>query len=190
LFRGQHTTFIVAFTALLAEFLVVALSGLPLRPGQASDEFFFCGISALIILAVMVIVLAVVNLWRRALPHLPRKPDSTGSVMTYLADSQMVKDFEGVERMKGKERDAWIETLGNRYEYSTKTSAVTGQKKWVVDHSGKDVENVVSYNNSVRSAPYANNSPYRHVAPLAPPAPFGQRQPSQRNTQLSQFDYN
>jgi len=91
----------------------------------------------------------------------------------------MVKDFEGVERMKGKERDAWIEMLGNRYEYSTKPSVVTGQTKWVVDHSTKevaDVENVMPQ--------------YSHAAPLTPvPAPFAQPPNSKRNTQLSQFDY-
>lgn len=136
LFRKQSTTFIVAFTSILAEFLVVALSGLPYRSGQLADEFFFCGVTALVILAVMVLVIAAVNFWRRALPHLPRKPDSAGNVMTYLADSKMVNDFEGVERMGNKQRDAWIETLGKRYEYALRRRD-DGRVRWAVDHVSK-----------------------------------------------------
>lgn len=142
LLRGQHTTFLVSFTALMAEFLVVALSGLPIRSGQATDEFFFCGISSLLILAIMILVLITVTLWRRAVPHLPRKPDTTAGVMTYLADSRMVQDFEGVERMSKKERDTWVEQMGRRYEYGLKARP-DGKMRWVIDHSQKgDEENM------------------------------------------------
>jgi hypothetical protein len=131
----------VAFTALLAEFLIVALSGLPLRPSaQPADEFFLCGVSALVILAIMVLIVLAVNLWRRALPHLPRKPDSTAAVMTYLAGSGMVRDFEGVERMKEKERNRWIEMQGRRYEYTLRRRRDDGRLKWTVDHSSKGGE--------------------------------------------------
>jgi hypothetical protein len=124
----------VAFTALLAEFLVVALSGLPYRPGQVQDEFFFCGISSLVILALMLLVIAAVNIWRRYLPHLPRKPDNTASVMTYVCDSKIVDDFEGAEKLKGRQRDRWIEGLGKKYEYGLRRRR-DGRLRWVVDES-------------------------------------------------------
>jgi hypothetical protein len=126
----------VALTAILAEFLVVALAGLPYRPGQVQEEFFFCGISALIILVIMVLVIAFVSFWRRYLPHLPRKPNSTAAVMTYLADSEMVGDFEGAEKMKGWQRDLWVEEQGKLYEYSLR-SREDGQMRWTIDHASK-----------------------------------------------------
>jgi hypothetical protein len=123
-------------TAILAEFLIVALSGLPYRPGQVQDEFFFCGISSLIILVAMVLVIGFVSFWRRYLPHLPRKPNSTAAVMTYLADSRMVDDFEGAEKMKGWQRDMWVEEQGKLYGYSLRTTE-DGQTRWTIDHTSK-----------------------------------------------------
>ena len=73
--------------------------------GYVADEFFICGVSALVILAVMILTIAAVAWWRRNLPHLPRKPDSAGSVMTYCADSRMVDDFAGVILQGVVERD-------------------------------------------------------------------------------------
>jgi hypothetical protein len=128
-------TAVVAITAILAEFLVVALSGLPYRPGQVQDEFFFCGICALFILGAMILVIAFVGMWRRYLPTLPRKPNSTAAVMTYLADSRMLADFEGLERMKERERNRWVEEQNRRYEYSLR--AREGEMRWVIDHTSK-----------------------------------------------------
>ena len=106
------------------------------RPGQVQEEFFFCGISALIILVIMILVIAFVSFWRRYLPHLPRKPNSTAAVMTYLADSEMVSDFEGAEKMKGWQRDLWVEEQGKLYEYSLR-SREDGQMRWAIDHTSK-----------------------------------------------------
>src|SRR5204862_2991610 len=98
--RNQHfTTATVAMTALLSEFLVITLSGLPYRPGQLREEFLFCGIASLTILSIMLVVLSAVNVWRRFLPHLPRKPDSVAAVITYVCESKMNTDFEGLERV-------------------------------------------------------------------------------------------
>jgi hypothetical protein len=120
----------------LAEFLLVALSGLPYRPGQVQDEFFFCGISALIILAVMVLVITFVAFWRRYLPHLPRKPNSTAAVMTYLAGSNLVADFEGAERMSARERQKWVEEQDKLYEYGLREGS-DGKTRWSIDHTSK-----------------------------------------------------
>jgi hypothetical protein len=134
--RGHTTTALVAFTGILAEFLVVALSGLPYRSGQLADEFFICGVSALVILGFMILSIAAVSWWRRNLPHLPRKPDSAAAVMTYCADSRMVDDFAGVERMKGSERDRYVEELGQLYEYGLRRRP-DGRLRWVIDHTTK-----------------------------------------------------
>jgi hypothetical protein len=138
LWNGHYTAALVAFTAILSEFLVVALSGLPIRQGQLQDEFFFCGISALIILTIMILTILAVNAWRKYLPHLPRKPDNTAAVMTYVCDARMIEDFQGLEKVSTREREKWIEELGKRYEYGLRRRE-DGRLKWVIDESEKYV---------------------------------------------------
>ncbi|OCL13147.1 hypothetical protein AOQ84DRAFT_226305 [Glonium stellatum] len=122
----------IAFTALLSEFLVVVLSGLPYRPGQLRSEFLFCGITSLVILSAMFVMLGVFTVWRKALPHLPRKPDSVAKVMTYVCHSRMNDDFEGMEALSMKERDKKIMALKKRYKYSLLIKE-DGRRAWVVD---------------------------------------------------------
>ena len=84
----------------------------------------------------MILTIAAVSWWRRNLPHLPRKPDSAGCVMTYCADSRMVDDFAGVEQMKGRARDRYVEDLGRLYEYALRRRP-DGRLRWVIDHTSK-----------------------------------------------------
>jgi hypothetical protein len=135
LIRNRHfTPAAVAFAALLSEFLVVTLSGLPYRPGQLRSEFLFCGISSLAILVIMLIVVIIINIWRRILTHLPRKPDNVANVMSYVAGVEMCHDFEGLELLKVEERDKRIRELGKRYGYGLKEWANgTKRQRWVVD---------------------------------------------------------
>jgi hypothetical protein len=129
--RAHYAMAMVAFTAILAEFLVVVLSGLPLQPCQMQDEFFFCGVTALVILAVMILVIMAVNLWRKSLPQLPLKPDNVAAVMSYLSHSHMVKEFEGADKMKTRERNVWIEQLGKRYAYGQEEDG--NRYRWIID---------------------------------------------------------
>ncbi len=122
----------MAATGLLAEFLIVFLSGLPYRPGQLRSEFLFCGIAALVILALMTAELVFVNLWRRQLPHLPRRPDSIGVVMSYVARTRMVRDFYGLEEMGTRERNRTIMQLDKTYAYGWRREE-NGRVRWVVD---------------------------------------------------------
>jgi hypothetical protein len=123
----------IAFTGLAAELLIIALAGLPYRPGQLRGEFLFCGVAALAILALMVIQLGLVNLWRRALPHLPRRPDTIGAVMTYVAGTSMVRDFYGLEEMSVRERNKAIRRVGKVYAYGWRKEDESGRVRWVVD---------------------------------------------------------
>src|SRR5450432_1643545 len=114
---GHFTAASVAITGLVAELLVVALSGLPYRPGQLRGEFLFWGITSLAILVLMVVQLIIVTVWRRSLPHLPRPPNSIAAVMTYVAGTSMSHDFNGLEQLKTSERDRKIRDLGKAYAY-------------------------------------------------------------------------
>jgi hypothetical protein len=116
LFNKHWAAALVAFTAILGEFLDVALSGLPYRQEQLANEFFFCGISSMVTLAMMVLVILAVNLWRRNLPHLLRKLDNAAAVMTYLANSRIVADFDGLDKMNGREREKERERERGQYK--------------------------------------------------------------------------
>ncbi|KAK0730262.1 hypothetical protein B0H67DRAFT_638781 [Lasiosphaeris hirsuta] len=133
LLRNRHLAAAsVAFTGLTAEFLVIALAGLPYRPGQLRSEFLFCGIGASVILFFMIIQLVMVASWRRSLPHLPRRPDTIGAVMTYVAGTRMGRDFYGLEHMSTKERNEAIRKMGKVYAYGWRKEE-DGRVRWVVD---------------------------------------------------------
>lgn len=123
----------IAFTGLIAELLIIALAGLPYRPGQLRSEFLFCGIVALVILAMMVVQLVLVNMWRRSLPHLPRRPDTIAAVMTYVARTTMVTDFHGLEEKSVRERNKAVRKMGKTYAYGWRKEDESGRARWVVD---------------------------------------------------------
>lgn len=123
----------IAVTGLGAELLIVALAGLPYRPGQLRGEFVFCGIMALVIVALMIAQLAQVNFWRRSLPHLPRRPDNIAAVMTYVAGTTMVKDFYGLEELSTSERNKAVRKMGKTYAYGWRKEDDSGRTRWIVD---------------------------------------------------------
>ncbi len=137
LWRGHRAAAAVAATALVAEFLIIFLSGLPYRPGQLRSEFLVCGIASLAILALMVAQLVFNNLWRRSLPHLPRRPDSIGAVMTYVAGTNMVRDFHGLEELGVSDRNRAICQLNKTYAYGWRKEE-SGRVRWVVDEVPAD----------------------------------------------------
>ena len=122
----------VAFIGLAAEFLIVALSGLPYRPGQQKGEFLFWCILSLSILTIMVVQLIFMAFWRRSLPQLQRSPESIAAVMTYVAGTSMSRDFEEFSQMTTKERDAAVKSLGKEYAYGWRREE-GGRVRWVVD---------------------------------------------------------
>jgi hypothetical protein len=139
LWNGHYTAASVAFTGLIAEFLIIALAGLPGRPGQSRGEFLFWGIVSLAILALMIAQLLVIHIWRRSLPNLIRPPDSIAAVMTYVAGTAMSRDFEELSQLKTKDRDRAIRELGKEYAYGWRTEE-DGRLRWVVDEvQRKDV---------------------------------------------------
>ncbi|KAF4633999.1 hypothetical protein G7Y89_g4118 [Cudoniella acicularis] len=117
LYRGHLTAGLVALTGLSAELLIIALSGLPYRPGQQRGEFLFWGFASLAIIGLMLVQLAFVMIWRSRLPALPRPPDNIANVMTYVAGTKMGRDFVGLEGVGTRERDERIRGLGKRYGY-------------------------------------------------------------------------
>jgi hypothetical protein len=132
LWKRHFTPASVAFIGLVAEVLIVALSGLPYRPGQSRGEFLFWAITALAILTLMLVQLIIVNIWRKSLPHLPRAPGSIAAVMTYVANTSMTRDFNGLEQLSRSERDQGIRDLEKLYAYWWRREQ-SGNIRWIVD---------------------------------------------------------
>lgn len=142
LWKGHFTAASVAFTGLAAEFLIIALAGLPYRPGQQRGEFLFWSVLSLAILTLMVAQLLIVNIWRRKLPTLTRPPDTIAAVMTYVAGTGMSRDFESLSMVKTEERNEAIKQLGKSYAYGWRREP-DGRARWVVDEvRGKERERV------------------------------------------------
>jgi hypothetical protein len=133
LYRGHVVPGSVAFTALVSELLIVALAGLPYRPGQLRGEFFFCAVATIVILALMLVELALVIWWRgHAVPHLPRRPDTVAAVMTYVVGAGMNSDYDGLEEVKESDRDKKVVALGKTYLYG-EAADDHGVRRWMVD---------------------------------------------------------
>ncbi len=134
LLRNRHLAAAsVAFTGIMAELLIISLAGLPYRPGQLRSEFLFCGITAVVILLMMIVQLVVVNFWRRSLPTLPRRPDTIANVMTYVANPGIVRDFQGLESQSVRRRNQAIRDMKNTYAYGWRKEDAGGRIRWVVD---------------------------------------------------------
>ena len=141
LLRNRHfAPATISFIAILSEFLIITLSGLPYRPGQLRSEFIFCGIASMGLLLLMIFAIVVMNVWRRLLPHLPREPNTIATLLTYLVNSHMCADFEGLEELATSKRDKNIRLLGKRYGYGL--IEMDGEQRWAVD----DMDGIVGEN--------------------------------------------
>ncbi|GAB1311457.1 hypothetical protein MFIFM68171_01667 [Madurella fahalii] len=147
----------VAAIGVASEFLIVALAGLPYRAGrQLRAEFVLCAAASAAILSLMLAQLALVVRWRCGGgggggsrsphgPHLPRRPDAIAAVMTYVADTEMARGFDGLDPAGAsgttRERDRAICRMGKAYAYGWRREK-EGRVRWVVDEAGDygDVE--------------------------------------------------
>lgn len=139
LMAGHFVPAMVTFAVLLGQFLIITMTGMPSREGQTRGEFVFCAAVSMSILAFVVVTVIVSNIWRRRLPHLPRKPDNVAAVLSYIAGSQVCANFEGVERAKIPVRDRRIVALGRKYGFDVKESSETTPERLVIDEVGRPV---------------------------------------------------
>ncbi|TKA63885.1 hypothetical protein B0A49_08402, partial [Cryomyces minteri] len=108
---------VVACTTILAEVLVITITGVPFASGQTWLQFLVSVYLSMGILGVMVLVVVALLFWRRRAPHLPRDPDTLAAVMSYVGASRMLDDFEGLEGAESKERDRTVKSWGKTYGY-------------------------------------------------------------------------
>jgi hypothetical protein len=126
----------LACTAILADFLVISLAGVPYSPGQIWLELLVCSYTSMAILGIMILSVIALLFWRRKSPDLPRAPDTLMGVMSYVADSKMLDDFDGAEVLKRNDIDDRINGLGKRYGYG-RFLGMDGQTRFMVDEEWK-----------------------------------------------------
>lgn len=126
----------LAFTAILADVLVISLAGVPYSPGQIYTELLVCSYTSMAILGIMILSIVALLFWRRSTPDLPRAPDTLMAVMSYVADAKMLDDFDGLESCSGREVEDAVRGLGKRYGYG-RFVGMDGQKRLMVDEEFK-----------------------------------------------------
>ncbi|KAK5019867.1 hypothetical protein LTR39_000093 [Cryomyces antarcticus] len=130
---------VVACTTILAEVLVITITGVPFASGQTWLQFLVSVYLSMGILGIMVLVVVALFFWRRRAPHLPRDPDTLAAVMSYVGASRMLDDFEGLEGMERKERDRMVKSWGKTYGYGWFVGR-DGVGRWAVDEDAGRVE--------------------------------------------------
>ncbi|VBB81088.1 Putative protein of unknown function [Podospora comata] len=109
--------FNIAFAALLAKFTPILFSSIPFRNTVTWKMHEACTWLAVAVLSYMVIVLAVMGYlgWKQPQCCLPVKTDTLVGCMYYLAESEMLSDFEGMGVLGRKERDRLVSEMGRLY---------------------------------------------------------------------------
>lgn len=121
----------VSVCAVLAEFLPFLLANVPFNLTQTLATHVVCARMSIAILAVMscVVVSSLFVRW----PRLPVDPRSIAGAMYYVAESHMLRDFEGgVSLLDRGSRDRRVREMGRRYYYGEIVGR-TGRRRLGVD---------------------------------------------------------
>ncbi|KAK4565485.1 hypothetical protein LTR86_004102 [Recurvomyces mirabilis] len=132
IFNRYYFVAIITCVTLLGEALNIVIGGVPYATGQTWPQFLASAYISIGILAVMIIVSIMVILNRRREPKMPRHPDTVGAVVSYLAGSRFVDDFDGVEWEDEDTRDRRIRLLAKRYVFDDRPGP-DGRRAWLVD---------------------------------------------------------
>ncbi|EMC94978.1 hypothetical protein BAUCODRAFT_149017 [Baudoinia panamericana UAMH 10762] len=134
LWHGYVFSSLVTAVTLTAEALNIVISGVPYATGETWMQFLISAYMSLVILGIMIVVVVMVIASRLQEPAMPRKPDTLGSVMSYLCGSKCLDDFEGAEWHDERTRDWRIRLLGKSYAFRETTRPRDGKLAWTVDN--------------------------------------------------------
>ena len=127
--RGEWFHALIAGTAALSDFLIVAVAGVPYANSQVWQAFLVSTYLSMGILGIMIMSVFGIFWWRGIIRKLklPREPDTLLSVWLMLCDegNQVRKEFDGWETTGERERDRACKGRGAKY-----------QGGWVLDESG------------------------------------------------------
>ena len=103
-----------AFTAILAEVLIIALQGIPIDAGQIYLASRMTRWICFAILGITLLVVVAVGVKKElALPH---DPNTLGAMAMYVAESQMAEDMAELGTATGRELKTQVEGWRRRYE--------------------------------------------------------------------------
>jgi hypothetical protein len=130
----QHDIFlsVVAFVAVLSDVLIIVIGAVPYSAGQIYLELLACSYTTMAILAIMLITITAVIIWRHKAPYMPRVPDTVAGVLSYVTDSQVLSEVEGCEHLTTRELENRIVAHGERYVYGN-VSDMRGGRYCIVD---------------------------------------------------------
>ncbi|KAK0671648.1 hypothetical protein QBC41DRAFT_48689 [Cercophora samala] len=121
---------VVAFVAILSEFLPILLNNVPFRVTQTWVASRVCTWLAVAIMAIMWIVVAASFFIKW--PHMPVDPSTIGGAMYYVCDSWMLWSLEGLSQVPKKERDRKVREMAMQYAFGNIVGQ-SGKKRVGVD---------------------------------------------------------
>ena len=138
LYRGEWFHALIAGTAVLSDFLIVAVAGVPYSTAQVWQAFLASAYVSMGILGVMILSVFGIFWWRGKIRKLkmPREPDTLLSVWLMLSDegNKVRAEFDGWETNGQAERDRACKGRSSRY-----------QGGWVQDENGSGKWRVVRW---------------------------------------------
>ncbi|KAK4044078.1 hypothetical protein C8A01DRAFT_43014 [Parachaetomium inaequale] len=121
---------VVAFTAILAEFMPILLSNVPFRVTQTWTASRACTWMAVGVLSLMWLV--VVGSFFIRWPHMPVDPSTIAGAVYYVCDSWILWSLEGLSRLGKEERDGRIAELALRFRFGD-IVGLSGRRRVGVD---------------------------------------------------------
>jgi heme/copper-type cytochrome/quinol oxidase subunit 2 len=132
IFHWQFMAAVIAMIAVLADVLVIVIASVPYSAGQVVAELLASMWTTIVILALMIIGIISLIVWKARAPTLPRPPNTVGAVMSYVSDSRMAEDLEGCEYLNDFEIKTKIAGRGKKYLYGSFPGS-DGEYKYFVD---------------------------------------------------------
>ena len=148
LWRGEWFHALIAGTAVLSDFLIVAVAGVPYSTAQVWQAFLASAYLSIAILSIMILSVFGVFWWRNQIKklQLPREPDTLLSVWLMLCDegNELRKEFDGWETTSEKQRGRACKGRGARYWGGWRQDADgSGRWRWCVGVDGGGREGMV-----------------------------------------------
>jgi len=132
LFKRYFFATATAIIAVFADILIIFLGVVPYESGEIFLELLVASFVSMGVLGIMVLGIVALFLWKRRLPDLPRAPNTIAAVVSYVADSRMLDDFEGCEYLDDRELSNRIAGLGKRYVYGKRPGS-DGHSRYLID---------------------------------------------------------
>ncbi|RFU77980.1 spray [Trichoderma arundinaceum] len=117
LLNGHFLVFLVGFGSVMTEFFTVMVGGLAtvdghdflmvysekdkaweINSGTETVKSFYVSVTVSLFILLYMVAVALVVLFRRRHPFLPRQPNTIASVLAYIHQSKMLYDFVGTEK--------------------------------------------------------------------------------------------